>query len=391
MSETRLANDDAPYLLDVTRLIWRRWRGRHPTGIDRVALAYLRHFGPRAQAVVQHDRFRRVLDRQASQRLFALLDQPGRHFRASLVSGALRNAMRLDGQGGGRPYLNVGHTGLNSAGFRHWVARTNVRPVYLVHDLIPITHPNFCRAGEDARHRDRMLTVLQTAAGVIGNSQATVDELAAFARSQGMDMPPSLAAWLGTDRVRATSGAAAPARPTFVTLGTIEARKNHVLLLAIWSRLIDRFGSDAPRLLIIGQRGWEAQPVFDRLDHDERLRGHVVELNDCADEQLAQHLASARALLFPSFIEGYGLPLIEALDSGVPVIASDLPVLREVGGDVPTFLKADDLVAWEAAILDYADSNSSARAAQLKKLQAFRAPDWPAHFNAVESWLDSLP
>ena len=67
-----LAND-APLLLDVSRLIWRRWAGRQPTGIDRVCLAYLEHFGPRAQAVVQHRRFRGILGRRTSAALFQLL------------------------------------------------------------------------------------------------------------------------------------------------------------------------------------------------------------------------------------------------------------------------------------------------------------------------------
>src|ERR1044071_168682 len=86
--------DDSLFLLDVTRLIWRRWRGRYPTGIDRVCLAYLRHFGPRAQAVVQHDRFRRILDRETSQELFALLDSASPWFKPRLIAGAVKRLGR---------------------------------------------------------------------------------------------------------------------------------------------------------------------------------------------------------------------------------------------------------------------------------------------------------
>jgi glycosyltransferase involved in cell wall biosynthesis len=382
--------DDAPYLLDVTRLIWRRWRGRQPTGIDRVALAYLRHFGPRAQAVVQHESFRRILDTQASQELFALLNQPADRFKATLVLGALQKFRRLHGQGKGRLYLNVGHTGLDSPGFRSWVEDASVRPVYLVHDIIPITHPEFCRAGEDARHKERMLTVLRTGAGVIANSRVTLDELSCFAASEGLDMPTSIPAWLGTEPLAPVNGSQLPERPTFVTIGTIEARKNHTLLLNIWSRLIDKMGSDAPQLMIMGQRGWEAEPVFRLLDRDEKLRGHVVELGRCSDEDMARHLASARALLFPSLAEGYGLPLIEALGTGVPAVVSDLPVFREICGALPDYLDARDERAWEAAILDYSSPASAARAAQLKRIEGYRPPDWTTHFSQVEAWLPGL-
>ena len=380
--------DDAPILLDVSRLVWRRWRGRLPTGIDRACLAYLRHFAPKAQAVIQHDRFRHILDRQASRELFALLESPGTRFKAAFALRALQNFGRWSNKGRGRLYLNIGHTGLNSGAFREWIRNADVKPVYLVHDLIPITHPEYCRAAEAAKHRERMQTVLTTAAGVIGNSQATLDELARFARSEELPSPPGIAAWLGSEPLRALDLSPMP-RPTFVTVGTIEARKNHLLLLEIWSRIVDRLGSNAPRLLIIGQRGWEAEQVFNRLDNDEKLRGHVVELNHCSDEELSAHVSSARALLFPSQAEGYGLPLIEALGLGAPVIASDLPVFRETAGDIPTYLDPHDRDAWEAAILDYS-ADTVRREEQLRRMKSFRLPDWDSHFEKVEAWLRSL-
>lgn len=383
-------NNDAPVLLDVTRLIWRRWKGRHPTGIDRVCLAYLRHFAPRAQAVVQWNGFRRILDAKASRELFALLENPTPRFKSSLVVGALRNLHRVSARGFGRLYLNIGHTGLNSPGFRQWVQAANVRPIYLVHDLIPISHPEFCRAGETEKHRERIRTVLMTAAGVIGNSQATLDELVAFAREAKLPEPPMLPAWLGTDPLPSPQHCQAPERPTFVTIGTIEARKNHMLLLDIWSRLIDHLGSGSPQLLIIGQRGWEAEDVFDRLDHDEKLRGHVEELSNCSDEELVRHLVSARALLFPSFAEGYGLPLVEAMRLGVPVIASDLPVFREIAGDIPVYLDPLDSAGWELAIVDHSNAASATRKKQLKKIDSLRLPDWDSHFAVVERWLSTL-
>lgn len=380
----------APFLLDVTRLIWRRWRARYPTGIDRVCLAYLRHFGERSQAVINHDRLRRILNREASRELFELLEAPGASFRAKLITGALRNIPRLNSKGDGRLYLNVGHTGLNSPGFRQWVQQADVRPVYLVHDLIPITHPEYCRPGEAHKHRERIRTVLTTASGVIANSKTTLDDLSAFAAREQLPAPPGLAAWLAADPLAREIEQEPGERPTFVVIGTIEARKNHLLLLDIWSELIDLAGERAPRLLIIGQRGWEADHIFERLDHDPKLKGHVVELDHCSDEELARHLKSARALLFPSFAEGYGLPLIEALAAGVPAIASNLPVFREICGDIPLYLSPDDRDGWKKAIQDFASSHGSARAAQLARVKSFREPDWDGHFDRVESWLAGL-
>lgn len=381
---------DRPFLLDVTRLIWRRWKGRLPTGIDRVALAYLKHFGPKSQAVIQHERFRRILDRTASDELFALLEGPSSLFKAALVAGFFRNLGRANARGHGRFYLNVGHTGLNAPGFRRWAKGADVRPIYLIHDLIPISHPEFARGGEDRRHRERMRTALITGSGIIGNSRATLDELTRFARAEGLSVPNSIVAWLGVNPLPSAITNDEPPRPTFVTLGTIEARKNHLLLLDIWSRLATHLGGETPRLLIIGQRGWEAEDVFNRLDHDETLRGHVTELSSCSDLQLARHLRAARGLLFPSFAEGYGLPLVEGLAVGTPAIASDLPVFRELCGVIPLYLDPRDGHGWEAAIIDFAATTSATRTAQLDRITTFTPPSWADHFSSVEAWLASF-
>src|SRR5438309_5930757 len=134
-----------------------------------------------------------------------------------------------------------------------------------------------------------MRTVLQTATGVIANSRTTLDELSQFAKQEHLPYPPALAAWLGIDLLPVVEVARISGPPTFVVLGTIEARKNHQLLLEVWRRLIASLGTEAPHLLIIGQRGWEADEVFHQLDNDTRLRRHVTEINNCSDQELAQH------------------------------------------------------------------------------------------------------
>lgn len=385
--------NERPLLLDVTRLIWRRWIGRLPTGIDRVCLAYLNRFRGQSQAVIQRQGYRRILSEAASDRLFEALIAPGPNLRADLVrvigGERLRTFRAL--AGGGRLYLNIGHTALQDQGYLAWTRAADVRPVYMVHDLIPITHPEYCRAGEAMRHAQRIRNMLASAVGIIGNSQATLDSLADFAASESMVTPAEVAAPLGTEMRRGAPAAVVkPVRSTFVVLGTIEARKNHLMLLQIWVRLVRAYGTGAPRLLVIGQRGWECEQVFDLLDRSKELRGAVVEVGHCGDAELNGHLTTARALLFPSLTEGYGLPLVEALTAGTPVIASDLPVFREIGQGVPDFLDALDGDAWEQAILSYAADDGASRQAQVARLAGYRAPTWDDHFERVNAWLSTL-
>lgn len=378
-------------LVDVTRLLGRLLGGRLPTGVDRVNLAYLRHYSLRARALVRWAGRGHLLAGAESRQLFALLlDAPDRLRRAAwpILAKGVARGWRTPCPA---PLLfNVSHSGLEQPAYRALIHRLSARPVFFVHDLIPLTHPEYCRPGEGPRHARRMDTVLDCAAGVVANSQATLDSLADYARATGKALPPAVVAPLAP-------GLAAPPHtprpldaPYFVMLGTVEPRKNHWLILHLWRRLAERQGAAAPKLLVIGQRGWECENVADLLERCPALRGAVLELPGLADAEVAGYLRHAQALLFPSFAEGYGLPLLEALALGMPVIASDLPAFREIAGAIPEYLDPLDGIGWAGLIDAYARPDSPARAAQLRRLQGFQPPSWAQHFARVDDFLERL-
>jgi glycosyltransferase involved in cell wall biosynthesis len=283
--------------------------------------------------------------------------------------------------------FNTGHSGLEQAGYPAMLKKMQVKPVFMVHDLIPITHPEYSRPGEAARHATRMRALLALAAGVVANSQATLDQLAKFAQQSSQPMPPATVALLASGIAAQASGARPIAKPYFVMLSTIEPRKNHWLLLHVWRQLVENLGEAAPQLVIIGQRGWECENVVDMLERCTALHAHVTELSQCRDTELVNYLHHAQALLFPSFTEGYGMPLIEALALGVPVIASDLPVFRELAGEIPDYLDPLDGVRWAQRIALYSQSDSEERNAQRARMQGFRTSDWAQHFVQVDRLL----
>jgi glycosyltransferase involved in cell wall biosynthesis len=94
-------------------------------------------------------------------------------------------------------------------------------------------------------------------------------------------------------------------------------------------------------------------------------------------------------LLTPSFAEGFGIPVIEALQSGTPVIASNLDVFREFAGDIPLYLRPDDAEAWMDAILSYSEGSED-RQRQVELIPNYAAPNWEDHFRHVDSWLESV-
>lgn len=373
-------------LIDISRLAIRCSRGRLPTGVDRVCLAYVRHFGPTARAVLRKGGWTWVFPKSASQRLFSLLLSPPADFDRGL-SLLLAANFPFPWKTACAPdsiLFNVGHSGLDRPDYAGWLKKSGCRPIFMVHDLIPLTHPEFCRPGEDTRHRLRLQTILRTAAAVVTNSRATLDELTAFAADTGMPLPPSIAAPLAAWSLPAPATTPPISFPYFIMLGTIEPRKNHWLILQVWRRLVELHGAAAPRLVLIGQRGWECENVVDMLERCAFLKDHVIELSGCSDADLSTYLAHAQALLFPAFTEGFGLPLAEALALGTPVIASDLKVFREVFGAFPDYCDPLDGMCWMEMILDYAAPVSKKRKAQKERLPRLALPTWEDHFSSVE-------
>ena len=254
----------------------------------------------------------------------------------------------------------------------------------LVHDLIPLQYPEYARPNGAALHARRIDTIARFADGIVANSHATLAALRPYIDRVGRT-PATAVAHLGTDTPSRSTAAHTPDdRPYFVCIGTIEPRKNHLLLLNLWRRMAEERGAAAcPRLLVIGRRGWEAEQVVDMLERCSALKGCVEEHGRLSDREVAALLPEARALLMPSFAEGYGMPVAEALSIGVPVICSDLPALREAGGDAPTFLDPLDGPSWLRAIDAHANSASL-------RTTIWQAPSWQDHLAIVMKLLHKL-
>src|SRR5205823_9070438 len=175
-------------------------------------------------------------------------------------------------------YLLVSHHHLEKAAI---LARLKIRSparfVCLIHDLIPIEYPEYAKPGQAENHRRRIETAVRFADALIVNSSGTRDALQPYIERAGRKSPV-LVAPLGLDLpTRLVDSRPALDKPYFVYIGTIEARKNHLLLLNLWRRLSTELGASVPLLVLIGQRGWETENVVDMLDRCPALGGTVIE------------------------------------------------------------------------------------------------------------------
>lgn len=377
-------------LIDITRLLHRFIKKRLPTGVDRVSLAYIRHYGPQARAVMRYKGGKFVFRRAESAALFDLVLSLGTRgsplptIYKGLVTGCLVQGVA------GRFLFNTGHNGLESDDYVTMLRQQQVRPIFMVHDLIPITHPQYCRAGEQAKHMTRLRNAMRVASGIMCNSQATMNALVDLCADNKWAMPPAAVALLAPELPDATQTARPIAQPYFVFVSTIEPRKNHLMILKVWQKLAAQLGELAPRLVIIGQRGWDYTEVTNLLEHSEVLQGLVTEIPACSDAEMVTYLQHAQALLFPSFTEGYGMPVAEALALGTPVIASDLAVFREFAGNIPDYLDVTDEALWVKTIVAYTGPYSLPRLAQLARMKSFETPTWKRHFVRVDALLEQL-
>jgi glycosyltransferase involved in cell wall biosynthesis len=396
-------------VLDVSRTISRA--GRVATGIDRVEAAYIRRFLEEDTPVfaLARTRFGYVLaDRDGlaavatglANGFVGRIGWPARLTRrtAPMVVQQAETAMRDAAlghalRGGlarlisrhvppGSVYVNVGHGWPGRHTLAALKAQSDLRIALMVHDVIPLSHPQHQRPGIPERFRDRIETASSLADLVIHPAAVTRAETERAFRAAGR-VPPGVIAPPGTCPARpgadGLSMHVSPDRPYCMALGTIEPRKRIDLLLDAWDLMAWSGEADRlPQLLLIGARGWGNETVFRRLDvllPDDPVR----ELGPLCDAQAATLMAGARALLFPSEAEGYGLPPIEAAAMGAPVICRDLPVYRETLGDYPMRVTGDDPSDWRDAV-ETLLADPPVRA-------AYRSPNWCDHFNTVLSRL----
>lgn len=260
------------------------------------------------------------------------------------------------------------------------------RFVPMIFDTIPLTHPQYFPEREPGFHARRMQAVAHLAEAGLVDSAAAHEDMRAYFGKTGLRLPPMTVAHPGLDLPQMPARTSPDPDAYMVMLGSLEPRKNHLLMLQIWQTL--RHNPSGPRLLIIGRRPYEANTALVTLDRGAIPR--VEYLGRLPDAETARILAGASALLFPSIAEGFGIPLAEALSLGVPVIASDIPVFHEVGGDVPEYLDPLDGPGWRQAVLDYATPASPRRDAQLARLPGWKRFTWEAHFAACERALRAV-
>ncbi|PWK39389.1 glycosyltransferase family 4 protein [Pseudomonas sp. OV226] len=228
--------------------------------------------------------------------------------------------------------------------FAEQLKREGVGIVSVIYDLIPVTHPQFYDTRLVQVFNEWFDWITKTADGYMAIS-ATVRDQVREELQRRLGPAKASELWfdyfhLGSELDLSEAAAAVEPRltrifntqePVFLMVSTIEPRKNHDYLLDAFE-LAWAAGSKA-RLCIAGRIGWKCDALLARVHNHPQLNQRLFMFNDLSDTSLEHAYSNASSLVFPSWIEGFGLPLVEAMQRGLPAMGSDIPIFREIGGE----------------------------------------------------------
>ena len=247
---------------------------------------------------------------------------------------------------------------------------------FLIYDLLPILKPNFFPDRASDEHASWLKTIIEFSSKLICISNSVADELRLWLKNNPSVNNPGLmieTIHLGADIKASVPTQGIPKdmqavislfklRPSFLMVGTVEPRKGYAQTLAAFEKLWEQ-GLEI-NLIIIGRKGWKIKSLADKLHHHSKLEKYLFWLEGISDEYLEKIYFASTCLIAASEGEGFGLPLIEAAQHKLPIIARDMPVFREVSGKYAFYfngLKPEDL---SKAVNNWLDLNIKKEAPQ---------------------------
>lgn len=259
--------------------------------------------------------------------------------------------------------------------FFEQMQRHGVKIWFTIYDLLPIIMPN-AFPDKVAQLHHTWLGVLAEIGDAVCISKAVADELAGWIKTnEPARQRPFKIGWF---HLGANIGASDPSkgmadtseallkhmagRPSFLMVGTLEPRKGHTQTLAALEILWEE-GLEA-NLVIVGQQGWKMEALVDRLNHHPEQGKRLFWLEGISDEYLEKIYAAGACLIAASEGEGFGLPLIEAAQHNLPIIARDIPVFREVAGKHAHYFNGFDPQSLAESVKSWLIANAQGGAPQ---------------------------
>lgn len=256
-----------------------------------------------------------------------------------------------------------------------------IKIVAYIYDIIPVTHPQFFHTNTLYSFLDYFGANIQYAETLIVSTQSVLDTIYQVTDRLGLKRIPGYVSWLGSDfQVSVSEEIVQPKVKDFLKkrkkyvliVGTVEPRKNHKILLDAFEQ--ELFSKDVC-LVIVGKIGWNVEQLEKRIRNHPQLGKRMFFFEGINDASVNALYRDAFFVAFPTYDEGFGLPMIEAFERKIPVIASDCPVLREVGGELAVYFQTESVESFTTVFEEYLDHPDQYDALK-EKIESFIPFTW---------------
>lgn len=267
---------------------------------------------------------------------------------------------------------------------------TGIRIYEILYDLSPVLYPHTF-GGDFAANFTRSLQAAMTISdGMVAISQHTREDGLRFCDERQIPRPPMAVFRLGDEQgtVQPQPIERLAGNDFVLSVGTFEFRKNYGILYQAW-RLARERGIALPRLVIVGRKGWGAHEVRNAMAYDPQVKDSIVLLTSVSDAHLEWLYRNCRLTLYPSFYEGWGLPIAESLAHGKLCLAARSSAMPEVAGDLIDYFSPFSPEEVLAKLTTYLDpARLAAKEAEI--VERYRPTTWDASFREFVDAIDAF-
>ena len=256
---------------------------------------------------------------------------------------------------------------------------------HLINDLIPVFDRAHVAEVEHVRFPKYMAEISEISDLIYLESASTARDFEQFTSDIKLKKMPHTERMTLGENIQKTE----PRKPSeikaderyLLAVGTIEVRKNHALLYSAYKRAHEK-GIELPRLIMVGRRGWLSDDIYYQMVHDSDVNQKLVFKHDADDQQLTWLYQNCLFVVFPSYYEGWGLPVAEAAHHGKATAASNRSSIPEVVGDAAVYFSANSADECLEAILSLL--NDKKRATYEQKIANRKPWTWDQTFE--QTW-----
>lgn len=236
--------------------------------------------------------------------------------------------------------INVNELDFNKDFFQQ-AKKIGIKVLFILYDLIPIDYPEYYKK-RDTKLFSKWLEEAAKFDGFLAISNYSKERLMHWSQETKTSIPPVQVFGLGSNfspsnEDRDTTEKIPVEKPYYLMVGTIEPRKGHEDVLEAFDEYWDKGGQ--ARCVFVGRKGWKVRQIVQRLEHHKEFNHKLFWLKGIEDSVLKKLYNEAEAVIVAAHVEGYGLPIVEALNYKKTVLARDIPIFREIGGEFIQYFK----------------------------------------------------